>query len=344
MRFKIRMLFQSTHPFSSAMLYPVQPQFSAMNSRGSILGLKLSHAALRPSESYIRMGIYFRYFSRVVKRSSTIVTMLPSTKEVESVYSSSGGILEAVNNLPTSSRTTLLIDSTTLDVDSAKKVSASAHQVGANMVDAPVSGGATHILRRGWSTHTCRGRIGVTGAQAGTLSFLVGGPAETFDVVKPLLALMGQRIIHCGPSGAGLAAKICNNLMLGIEQIAVAEAMFLGQKLGLDPAVLASVVNSSTGGCWASSVNNPVKGALLEKSPPCERDFEGGFATALMHKVCAHTLITQLYQSCKGPWSCNWERGEVQCSFDSRQDRTRDLQRSDADRSEACTKGLFFDI
>jgi 3-hydroxyisobutyrate dehydrogenase len=100
-----------------------------------------------------------------------------------------------------------------------------------------------------------------------------------------MLSLMGQRIIHCGPSGAGLAAKICNNLMLGIEQIATAEAMLLGQKLGLDPAVLASVVNSSTGACWASSVNNPVRGSLPGKSPPCERDFEGGFATALMFKV-----------------------------------------------------------
>jgi 3-hydroxyisobutyrate dehydrogenase-like beta-hydroxyacid dehydrogenase len=129
------------------------------------------------------------------------------------------------------------------------------------------------------------GRIGVTGAQAGTLTFLVGGSESTFHNVEPILRLMGQRIIHCGPSGAGLAAKICNNLMLGIEQIAVAEAMLLGQKLGLHPAVLASVVNSSTGSCWSSSVNNPVKGSLPGKKPPCEREFEGGFATALMFKV-----------------------------------------------------------
>jgi len=127
-------------------------------------------------------------------------------------------------------------------------------------------------------------RSGVTGAKAGTLSFLVGGPLATFDSVSPLLGLMGQRIIYCGPSGAGLAAKICNNLMLGIEQIAVAEAMMLGERLGLDPAVLASVINSSTGACWSSSVNNPVQGALPDKSPPCERDFEGGFATSLMLK------------------------------------------------------------
>jgi hypothetical protein len=96
---------------------------------------------------------------------------------------------------------------------------------------------------------------------------------------------MGQRIIHCGPAGSGLAAKICNNLILGVEQIVVAEAMLLGQRLGLDPSVLAGVINNSTGACWSSSVNNPVPGALPDKSPPCERGFEGGFATALMIKA-----------------------------------------------------------
>jgi 3-hydroxyisobutyrate dehydrogenase len=126
---------------------------------------------------------------------------------------------------------------------------------------------------------------GVTGAKAGTLSFLVGGRKEAFTRASPILARMGQRIIHCGPAGSGLAAKICNNLMLGVEQIVVAEAMLLGQRLGLDPAVLASVINSSTGACWSSSMNNPVPGALPERSPPCERGFEGGFATELMIKV-----------------------------------------------------------
>lgn len=131
---------------------------------------------------------------------------------------------------------------------------------------------------------------GVTGAKAGTLSFLVGGTNEAFELAGPILAQMGKRIIHCGPSGAGLGAKICNNLILGIQQIAVAEGMLLGQKLGLDPAVLAGVINSSTGSCWSSSVNNPVRSALLDKSAPCERDYEGGFATALMLKVHSHHL------------------------------------------------------
>lgn len=126
---------------------------------------------------------------------------------------------------------------------------------------------------------------GVTGAQAGTLSFLVGGTEASYIRARPILELMGKRIIHCGASGAGLGAKICNNLVLGVQQIVVGEAMLLGQKLGLDPAVLAGVINSSTGSCWASSVNNPVPTSLPDKAPPSERDYEGGFATALMLKV-----------------------------------------------------------
>jgi len=98
---------------------------------------------------------------------------------------------------------------------------------------------------------------------------------------------MGKRIFRCGGPGAGLAAKICNNLVLGVQQIVVAEAMLLGQRLGLKPAVLTDVINNSTGACWASSENNPVQGAVPGKSPPCERDFEGGFATSLMLKVSA---------------------------------------------------------
>jgi len=125
----------------------------------------------------------------------------------------------------------------------------------------------------------------VAGAKTGTLSFLVGGSKQSFARASPILALMGQRIIHCGPAGSGLAAKICNNLILGVEQIVVAEAMLLGQRLGLDPAVLAGVINNSTGACWSSRINNPVPGALPDKLAPCERDFEGGFATALMIKA-----------------------------------------------------------
>lgn len=156
------------------------------------------------------------------------------------------------------------------------------------------------------------GLPGVTGAKASTLSFLVGGSTEAFQLSQPILEYMGKRIIHCGPSGAGLVAKLCNNLILGVQQIAVAEGMLLGQKLGLDPAVLAGVINNSTGGCWSSSVNNPVPSALPDKSPPCERDYEGGFATVLMLKVLPLSLPTVLmsnlcsvgYASCLGNCEC----------------------------------------
>jgi len=200
------------------------------------------------------------------RASGTIITMLPSSPHVRQVYLDSRGIVPTLRSLsPVDASDTLCIDSTTLDVQVGRDVAAEVHSVGAGMVDAPVSGG-------------------VTGAKAGTLSFLVGGNKQSFGRASPILALMGQRIIHCGPAGSGLAAKICNNLMLGVEQIVAAEAMLLGQRLGLEPAVLASVINNSTGACWSSSVNNPVPGALPDKSPPCERGFEGGFATELMIK------------------------------------------------------------
>lgn len=195
--------------------------------------------------------------------SGQVITMLPSSPQVKSVYNES--IIPVISKLKPTDGSTLCIDSTTLDVDVARKVASDVIQAGGKMIDAPVSGG-------------------VAGAKAGSLSFLVGGPEETFKAAHPVLSFMGQRIIYCGPSGAGLAAKICNNLVLGVEQIVVAEAMLLGQSLGLDPAILASVINSSTGGCWASSVNNPVPSALPGKTPPCENNYEGGFATNLMLK------------------------------------------------------------
>ena len=199
--------------------------------------------------------------------------MLPSSPHVREVYTTgSGGIIPGLQSLSPEHRySTFCIDSTTLDVEIARGVAKDVHNTGATMVDAPVSGG-------------------VAGAKAGTLSFLVGGSEEAFKRASPILAHMGKKIIHCGPSGAGLAAKICNNMVLGVQQIVVAEAMLLGQKLGLDAAVLAGVINSSTGACWASSVNNPVPGALSDKEPPCTRDYEGGFATSLMLKVSPPVL------------------------------------------------------
>ncbi|KAK4056127.1 hypothetical protein OIO90_002858 [Microbotryomycetes sp. JL221] len=202
----------------------------------------------------------------VAKLASTIITVLPSSPHVQQVYLGENGILEALKELDESKRQeTLLIDSTTLDQAIAKEVAKDMTNVGAAMLDAPVSGG-------------------VMGAQAGTLSFMVGGPDEAFRRAEKFFNMMGKRAIHCGGSGNGLVAKICNNLLLGIEMAGTAEAMLLGQSLGLAPDLLASVINTSTGRCWASEVNNPAPGALPSVKPPADRDYQGGFLTKLMTK------------------------------------------------------------
>ena len=159
----------------------------------------------------------------------------------------SDSIVSALTKLP-KGEPTLCIDSTTLDVDVAREVAKKVEDTGAMMVDAPVSGGIPPLLKNNHSRiNDARRDIGVTGAKAATLSFMVGGPQPSFTLAKPYLSLMGSRSLHCGPSGAGLAAKICNNLVLGVQQIVVAEAMLLGQRMGLTPSVLAGVINSSTG-------------------------------------------------------------------------------------------------
>lgn len=198
--------------------------------------------------------------------SSTVITMLPSSPQVRTVYTAANGVLAALRNLPPHERKqTLCIDSTTLDVEVARQVASEVTEAGAKIVDAPVSGG-------------------VAGAKAGTLTFLVGGDEAAFTLASPILAHMGRRLVHCGGAGSGLAAKICNNLMLGVEQTVTAEAMLLGQRLGVRAEVLADVIGSSTGACWSMSQNNPVPGARPGVNTPSERGFEGGFATALMIK------------------------------------------------------------
>ncbi|EPQ32071.1 uncharacterized protein PFL1_00269 [Pseudozyma flocculosa PF-1] len=206
----------------------------------------------------------------VASLASTIVTMLPSSPEVKSVYTEEGGILTGLQNLsgPAASKT-LCIDCTTLDPLVAVQTAATIKEEGnVDMIDAPVSGG-------------------VVGAAAGTLSFMVGSDSvETFKQAEPYLALMGSRAIHCGKNGNGLIAKIANNLLLGISMLGVTEAMLLGTAHGLPANVLAGIINTSTGKCWASEVNNPAPGALkgTNYSPPADRDYQGGFAARLMSK------------------------------------------------------------
>ena len=158
----------------------------------------------------------------------------------------------------------LYIDCSTIDPSTSRQVAQSVVDAGqGTFVDAPMSGG-------------------VVGATAGTLTFMVGAEAALMARVEPVLLKMGRKALHCGDQGAGLSAKLANNYLLAINNIATAEAMNLGMKWGLDPKKLAGVINVSTGRCWPSEVNNPVRGVV--EAAPAGRDFQGGFGIALMKK------------------------------------------------------------
>ncbi len=130
---------------------------------------------------------------------------------------------------------------------------------------------------------------GVVGAKAGSLTFMLGAPDEYLEKVSPILLLMGKKVIHCGPQGAGLSGKLANNYLLAINNIATAEAMNLGIKQGLDPKVLGNLINISTGRCWPSETNNPVKGVV--DGAPAERDYSGGFGLGLMRKDLGLAIV-----------------------------------------------------
>ena len=185
-----------------------------------------------------------------------VITMLPSGSEVREVYLNAG-VLNAVRD------GTLVIDCSTIDVDSARLVSAAANEKGLAMLDAPVSGG-------------------VAGAQAATLTFMVGGSEQAFARAKPLLEAMGKTIVHAGPSGNGQAAKICNNMVLGISMIAVSEAFVLAERLGLDAQKLFEISSKSSGQCWSLTSYCPVPGPV--PTSPANRDYQPGFTAAMMLK------------------------------------------------------------
>jgi len=186
-----------------------------------------------------------------------IITMLPASPEVRAVYLGEDGVLASVRP------GVILVDASTIDPHTAREVAAAAAARGNPMLDAPVSGGTG-------------------GAKAGTLTFMVGGEAAALELARPVLAAMGRNIVHCGGPGTGQVAKIANNLLLGISMIGVAEAMSLGTSLGIDPAVLASVINTSSGRCWSSDSYNPWPGVV--PGAPASRDYAGGFAADLMLK------------------------------------------------------------
>ncbi|WP_185267109.1 3-hydroxyisobutyrate dehydrogenase [Halopseudomonas xiamenensis] len=186
-----------------------------------------------------------------------IITMLPAAQHVKGVYLGEEGLLAHV------APQVRLIDSSTIDPLSAREVAAAAAAKGNRMLDAPVSGGTG-------------------GASAGTLTFMVGGDQADFDIALPILQAMGKNIVHCGPSGNGQVAKVANNMLLGISMIGVAEAMNLGVSLGMDPKVLAGIINTSSGRCWSSDTYNPYPQVL--ENAPASRGYTGGFGTDLMLK------------------------------------------------------------
>ena len=188
------------------------------------------------------------------KGADAVVTMLPAGKHVLAVWN------EVV---PAMAKGALIIDSSTIDVESARAAHALAAKHGIAAIDAPVSGGTG-------------------GAKAATLTFMCGGEEGAFAAAKPILEKMGKKIVHCGGAGAGQAAKICNNMILGISMIAVSEAFALGEKLGLSHQALFDVASTSSGQCWSLTSYCPVPGPV--PASPANNDYKPGFATALMLK------------------------------------------------------------
>jgi len=190
-------------------------------------------------------------------RADVVITMLPAGQHVREVYLGSGGIIENANT------GTLLIDCSTIDVETARVVAAAAQERDLLMLDAPVSGG-------------------VGGATAGTLTFMVGGAERAFVRAESILKQMGKTVVHAGGSGNGQAAKICNNMILGISMIAVSEGFVLAEKLGLDAQKLFDIASKSSGSCWSMVNYCPVPG--LVPSSPANRDYQAGFTAAMMLK------------------------------------------------------------
>ena len=186
--------------------------------------------------------------------AEVVITMLPSGAIVRDLYD---------EILPATATGALFIDSSTISVDDARAVHDLAAGHGFAQLDAPVSGG-------------------VKGATAGTLAFMVGGDEEAFVESRTTLQPMAGKIIHCGAAGAGQAAKVCNNMVLAVQQIAVGEAFVLAEKLGLSDQALFDVITGATGNCWAVQTNCPVPGPV--PTSPANNEFKPGFATALMNK------------------------------------------------------------
>jgi 3-hydroxyisobutyrate dehydrogenase len=220
----------------------------------SVRAFDLSAAALKP---VIDAGATeVKTANEAAAGADVVISMLPAGAHVRSTYLEDGV-------LATAKKGALLIDCSTIDIDSARAVHAAAEKAGFDFLDAPVSGG-------------------VGGAEAATLAFMCGGSETAFARAKPVLEKMGKRIVHAGGAGAGQAAKICNNMLLAISMIGTCEAFALGEKLGLDHQKLFDIMSAASGQCWSLTTYCPVPGPV--PAAPSNRDYTGGFAAALMLK------------------------------------------------------------
>lgn len=186
-----------------------------------------------------------------------VISMLPAGKHVADLYLGSGGLLDALGD------DTLIVDCSTIDAETSRKVAGAASERGLTMLDAPVSGG-------------------VNGAKAGGLTFMVGGEANGVERARPLFEVMGKTHFHAGPAGAGQAAKMCNNMLLGILMTGTSEAINLGVANGLDPAVISEIMKNASGGNWALNVYNPYPGVM--ENAPASNGYKPGFGVDLMLK------------------------------------------------------------
>lgn len=217
-----------------------------------VLGFDLAAPVLKAAEeSGVKPA---SHASRAVKEAEIIITMLPQGKHVLTAWA---------DILQSAAQGTLVIDCSTIDVESSRKAHEMAKAASCLSLDAPVSGGTG-------------------GASAGTLTFMAGGSEEAFAKAKPILEAMGKKIVHCGEAGAGQAAKICNNMILGISMVGVCEAFVLAEKLGLSHQALFDVASTSSGQCWSINTYCPVPGPV--PTSPANNDYKPGFAAALMLK------------------------------------------------------------
>ncbi|TBY50211.1 3-hydroxyisobutyrate dehydrogenase [Rhizobium leguminosarum] len=223
-----------------------------VKSGHEVLGFDLAASVLKAAEAG---GVKpASHASQAVKDAEVVITMLPQGRHVLTAWT---------DILQTTAQGTLVIDCSTIDVDSSRKAHDMAKAASCLSLDAPVSGGTG-------------------GASAGTLTFMAGGSDEAFARAKPILEAMGKKIVHCGEAGAGQAAKICNNMILGISMVGVCEAFVLAEKLGLSHQALFDVASTSSGQCWSINTYCPVPGPV--PTSPANNDYKPGFAAALMLK------------------------------------------------------------